>query len=82
MLVLINELEEIDDVKAAQVRQIDRDEQAKQAYLEELIRVEAQFREKRMVRSVHEESKAQFEKNYSRVDEEIDRLISDLLEEL
>jgi len=82
MLVLINELEELDDVKAAQVRQIDRDEQAKQAYLDELIRVEAQFREKRMVRSVHEESKAQFEKNYSRVDEEIDRLISDLLEEL
>jgi oligosaccharyltransferase complex subunit alpha (ribophorin I) len=28
MLVLINELEELDDVKAAQVRQIDRDEQA------------------------------------------------------
>jgi len=82
MLVVINELEELDEVKAAQVRQIDRDEQAKQAYLDELLRVEAQYREKRMVKSVHEESKAQFEKNYGRVDEEIDRLISDLLEDL
>jgi len=82
MLVVINELEDLDEVKAAQVRQIDRDEQAKQAYLDELIRVEAQYRDKRMVKSVHEESKAQFEKNYSRVDEEIDRLIGDLLEDL
>lgn len=82
MLVVVNELEELDEAKAAQVRQIDRDEQAKQAYLDELVRVEAQYRDKRMVKAVHEESKAQFEKNYSRVDEEIDRLISSLLEEL
>jgi len=81
MLILINELEELDEDRAAQVRQIERSEQAKQAYLDELLRIETQYREKRMVKAVHEQSKQQFEKNYNRVDEDIDRLMGDLLED-
>jgi len=81
-LSLVNELEELDDAKAAQVRQIERQEQAKQAYFDELLRLEGQYRDKRTPKSVYEDSKAQFEKNYERSDEDIDRLISHLLEHL
>jgi oligosaccharyltransferase complex subunit alpha (ribophorin I) len=82
MLKINNELEELDETIAAQVRQIERQEQAKQSYLDQLLNLDASYREKRMAKSAYEESKAQFEKFYNKVDEEIDRLVADLTDDL
>jgi len=82
MLKINNELEELDDSVAAQVRQIERQEQAKQSYLDQLLNLDASYRDKRMAKNAYEESKAQFEKFYNKVDEEIDRLVADLTDDL
>jgi oligosaccharyltransferase complex subunit alpha (ribophorin I) len=82
VLKINNELEELDENIAAQVRQIERQEQSKAAYLEQMLTLDTSYRDKRIPKGAYEESKGQFEKFYNKVDEEIDRLVADLTDDL
>jgi len=76
-------LDEVDVETAKKVREVEKKEEKKTLNQEQIHQNEINYRiHKRIPKPNYEESKAEYERFYSNVDEEIEGLVSDLTENL
>jgi len=80
---VIAELEEVDVESARRIRELERKEEKKTTTQEQIHQNEINYKiHKRIQKSNYEELKAEYERLYSNVDEEIEGIITDLTENL